>query len=93
MIVHSLHVHASVTCDIVCTDVDEELDVTRAQVVEDGGLVEVGQVSHVIVHVELWRVHLRDVVLLKLFLLQRNTITSHVQSKGFSGFKYLIPKG
>ena len=77
MIVHSLHVHASVTYDAGCTDIDEELDVSRAQVVEDGGFVEVGQVGHVLVHVELGRVHLLDVVLLDLAILSTQPRARH----------------
>ena len=47
-----------------------KLDVTRAQTRQDGGLVQVRQVSHVLVHVKLGRVHLLDLVLLEVLVLQ-----------------------
>ena len=61
----------------MCTYVDKHLDVATAQVVENGGLVEVGQVGHVLVHVELGRVHLLDVVLLDLAILSTQPRARH----------------
>ena len=52
------------------TYVDEHAHVSCAQVVQDGGFVEVGQVGHVLVHEELGRVHLLNVVLLHLTVLK-----------------------
>ena len=47
------------------THVDQTGDVTSPQVVQDGGLVQVGQVSHVGVLLELRGVHLLQEVLLQ----------------------------
>ena len=43
------------------THVDELGLVAGPQVVEDGGLVEVGEVAHVLALLELGRVHLRPI--------------------------------
>ena len=45
------------------TYVDESREVSLLDVVEDAGLVEAGEVRHVLLLVELGRVHLLDVVL------------------------------
>ena len=46
------------------TYIDHHLDVATAQVVENRRLVQVRQIRHVLVHEELGRVHLLDIVLL-----------------------------
>ena len=46
------------SCDQKLTSVDQLGLVTPLQVVEDGGVVEVGQVDHVVTLLELWGVHL-----------------------------------
>ena len=48
----------------VCVDVP--VGVSLAQVVVDGGVVQEGQVGHVIAHLVLWRVHLQQLVSFEL---------------------------
>ena len=52
------------------TYVDELLDVADLEVMEDGGVVEVGESGHVLAHVELGRVHLGHLILFELLHLQ-----------------------
>ena len=47
------------------THVDQLLDVSGRQIEEDRGLVQVSQVGHVFAHVELGRVDLANLLLLK----------------------------
>ena len=54
-----------------------KLDVSGPEASQDGRLVEVRQVGHVLVHVELGRVHLLDVVLLDLTILSTQPRTIH----------------
>ena len=54
------------------TYVEMKLDVSGPEASQDGRLVEVGQVGHVLVHVELGRVHLLDLVLLEVLDLSKN---------------------
>ena len=49
-----------------------KLDVSGPEASQDGRLVEVRQVGHVLVHVELGRVHLLDLVLLEVLNLSKN---------------------
>ena len=46
------------------TYVDQTIDISGSQVVEYGGLVQVGQVGHVNQHLKLGRIHLLDNILL-----------------------------
>ena len=55
------------------THVEMQLDVAFAQASQDGGFVEVGQVSHVLIHEELGRVHLLNLVLLEVLVLENRT--------------------
>ena len=54
----------------VMTYVDETTAVARSQIVQDGRLVQVGQVGHVLHFLELWRVHLLNRIFLHCLLLQ-----------------------
>lgn len=53
------------------THVDQLMVVTSAKILQDRGIVEVGQVSHILAHGELWRVHLLKVILLDLLGLEK----------------------
>jgi hypothetical protein len=55
--------------------VDELALVAALQVVEDGSVVEVGQVDHVVALLELGRVHLTDLSRREGFFLKKNTKT------------------
>lgn len=61
--------------------VDQILDVSQGEIVQDGGVVEVRQAGHVLAHVELGRVDLCHLVLFELFHLDRvaKTIFNNVQ--------------
>lgn len=50
----------------MCTEayVDPHVDVSAAQVLQDTGLIQEGEVGHVAGLVELWRVHLLNIILL-----------------------------
>ena len=60
------------------THVDEELDVSALEIVEDAGLIQVGQRTHVLPLLELRGVHQTDVVLLERLLLHH---TKHRDSQ------------
>ena len=49
--------------------VDQLVDIADLQIPENGGVIEVGQVGHVLTAVELWGVHLAHLVLLVNLLL------------------------
>ena len=53
----------------VCVDVP--VDVSLPQVVVNGGIVQKGQVRHVIGHLILWRVHLQKFISFEFNLLKR----------------------
>jgi hypothetical protein len=53
----------------VCVDVP--VDVSLPQVVVHGGVIQKGQVSHVIGHLILWRVHLQQFISFEFNLLKR----------------------
>jgi hypothetical protein len=53
------------------TYVDESAVVSIFQVPEDGGIVEIGEAGHVLAFLELWRVHLRHLLLLEHLLLKK----------------------
>ena len=50
--------------------VDVPVDVPLSQVVVDCGVVQEGQISHIITHFILWRVHLQQLVSFELNLLK-----------------------
>jgi hypothetical protein len=55
--------------ECVCVDVDQLMVISLPQVVQDGRLVEVGQVGHVLDFLVFWRVHLVHLVFLQGFFL------------------------
>ena len=59
----------------VCVDVP--VDVSLPQVVVHGGVIQKGQVSHVVAHLILWRVHLQQLISFEINLLkiQRHQIS------------------
>ena len=60
------------SCDQKLTSVDQLGLVTPLQVVEDGGVVEVGQVDHVVAFLKLWRVDLANLSRWESFFLKKN---------------------
>ena len=52
--------------------VDQLIDISDPQIPEDGRVIEISEVGHVLATVELWRIHLTDLILFVHFFLQKN---------------------
>ena len=52
--------------------VNQLIDVSDPQIPEDGRVIEISEVGHVLATVELWRIHLTDLILFVHFFLQKN---------------------
>ena len=68
------------------THVDEFGDVSGLEVMEDAGVVQVGEVGHVLAPLELWRIDLLDLVLLEDLAVVLAALDGHfVALRGLDG--------
>ena len=63
---------------MICTHVNQTVDVSRLEVPQDGCLVQVGQVGHVLTLFKLWRVDLSHIFRLAHFFLQKQDDFTHI---------------